>query len=400
MYEKIDEIIKEILPEIIAIRRKIHQNPELGFEEHETAKLVAQFLKDLGLEVKENVAKTGVVGLLRCNNPNAEKTLLIRADMDALPLDEENTLEFKSKNKGKAHMCGHDSHVAIILGVAKVLAQFKDKLKGNVKFVFQPAEEGPGGALPMVQAGVLENPKVTAAMALHVDSATPTGKIGLKKGYVTASADEYHITLKGPGGHASAPHKTKDLVAIGVQLVQTLYNLPHREIDPLEPVVLTIGKFHAGTRHNIIGDRAEIAGTLRTLNEEVRKTLVQRIKDTVNNIAAFYSIDAEIVFNPGSLGYSSGWNDPTLVDIAANAISEALGKDSIEWLEKPLMGAEDFFEFGNQRKIPTLMMLVGTRNEEKGYIYPMHSSHFILDEESIPIGMKAMSSCALKYLNE
>ncbi len=396
----LDDLVNEILPEIIQIRRKIHENPELGFEEFETSKLIATYLKDLGLEMKEGVAKTGVVAILRPVNPKKEKTLLIRADMDALPLQEETDEPFRSRNPNKMHACAHDSHVAMILGVANILTKLKDQLQGNVKFVFQPAEEGPGGARPMIREGVLKDPDVTAAIALHVDSKQPTGKIALRKGYVTASADDFHITLKGPGGHGSAPHMTKDLVLIGSQLVLALHALPTREVDPLEPVVLTIGRFSAGTRHNIIGDSALLEGTLRTFNEEVRQYLLERIRETVDRFADLYGIEVSIDINPNDSGYSAGWNDPEFTELVAKAIKSNLGDDVITWEEKPIMGAEDFFEFGLNKSIPTCMFFVGTKNEEKGCVHSMHSSHFKLDEDCLPIGIKAMVSAALSYLKE
>ncbi len=396
----LDDDVSKVLPEVIKIRRQVHEYPELGFEEVETSKLVANYLKQLGLEVKEGVAKTGVVGLLRSKNPQVTKTLLIRADMDALPVDEETDEPFRSKIPGKMHACGHDSHVAMILGVAKILAKHRDKLQGHVKFVFQPAEEGPGGARPMVREGVLKNPDVTAAIALHVDSKTPTGKISLKKGYLTASADDIHITIRGPGGHGSAPHLTKDLVLLGAQLVMALHAVPTREVDPLEPIVFTIGRFTAGTRHNIIGDTAQLDATLRTFDDEVRQRVLKRIEEIVESFGRLHDVETSISINPDDSGYSAGWNDPELTDIVARAIEQYVSKDAIQWQERPIMGAEDFFEFGLNKTIPTCMIFVGTRNEEKGCIHSMHSSHFKLDEDCLPIGMKAIAGAALMYLSE
>ncbi len=398
--ESLDEEIKELLPEVINIRRQIHRHPELGFEEFETSKIVATYLKELGLEVQEGIAKTGVVAVLRSNNPQATKTLLIRADMDALPLQEETDEPFKSEVPGKMHACAHDSHVAMILGVAKILVKNRDRLQGHVKFVFQPAEEGPGGARPMIREGVLRDPDVTAAIALHVDSKTPTGKISLRKGYVTASADDIHITLEGPGGHGSAPHLTKDLVLIGAQLILALHAIPTREVDPLEPIVFTVGRFCAGTRHNIIGHVAQLDATLRTFDEDVRRRVLKRIEETVEAFGNLHDVKVSLSINPNDSGYSAGWNDFQLTELVARSIEEYLGKDVIQWQEHPIMGAEDFFEFGLNKTIPTCMMFVGTRNEEKGCVHSMHSSHFKLDEDCLPIGIKAIVGAAFTYLSD
>lgn len=390
--------VESAFPAVVHTRRIIHQHPELGFEEHRTSKLVASELKDLGLSVQHGIAKTGVVALLEGDQNDSGKTLLLRADMDALPLHEETDLPFKSKIPGKMHACGHDAHVAMMLGVARVLTSLTPHINGMIKFVFQPAEESSGGALPMIQEGIMENPAVTAALAAHVHHEIPTGKISLKKGYVTASADGFRIQLEGPGGHGSAPHQAKDLVVIGLQICNALVSLPSREIDPLEPVVLTIGKLHAGTRYNIIPDSLVMEGTIRTFNDEVRAYLKKRVNEVVESISILHGVSSTVQFNIGHSGYKPGWNDPRFTKFVGAVVEETLGKNSLTWARRPFMGAEDFFEFSMNKTIPTCMIFVGTRNEKKGCIYPLHSSRFKLDEDSMRVGMQALSAVALAYL--
>ncbi len=385
----------EILEEVIKIREDIHMHPELGFEEVRTSKLIAEKLKELGFEVQENVAKTGVVGLLK-GGAGEGKTILVRADIDALPLQEMNDVSYKSIYDGKMHACGHDAHIAIALGVAMKLARIKDQLKGNIKFVFQPAEEGPGGAKPMVEAGVLENPKVDAAVALHVAGLIPEGMIATKPKEFTAAADEFHVILKGPGGHGSAPHNTKDLVAIGSLVVQALNMITAREVDPLEPVVITVGKFSGGTRHNIIGDKAEIHGTIRSFNPEVRDYVNKRVKEIVKGISELFGADVEIEM---IRGYPPGYNDPKLTELVVRAAKKAIGEENVVTDIKPIMGAEDFFEFSNGGKIPAVMFWVGVYNKEKGYIYENHSSKFDLGPKALETGVLVMSEVVKEYLS-
>ncbi len=392
------ERCNQVFPKVINIRRQIHQHPELGFEEQRTSSLIMNALEELGLEVRGGIAKTGVVARLEGLKKDSGKTLLLRADMDALPLQEEVDLPFKSVISGKMHACGHDGHSAVLLGVAEILTNMRRHLDGEVKLVFQPAEETSGGARPMVKEGVLENPRVTAALALHFHHDIPTGKIGIKKGSVTASADGFRIILYGPGGHGSAPHQTRDLAHIGVQLFNILHSLPSREIDPMKPVVLTIGKYQVGTRYNIIASKAVIEGTIRTFEEEVRQYLKQRIIDVSSEIARHHEVKVDVQFNIGHAGYKPGWNDPNFTEFVADVIEEGLGKSTILWQDRPFMGAEDFFEFSQDKQIPACLFFVGTRNEHEGCVYPLHSTRFKLDEKAMLVAMKALATCVLAYL--
>ncbi len=389
-----DIVSSEIINEVVRIREHLHMHPELGFEEVETSKLVAEKLRALGLEVQTGIAKTGVVGLLR-GGRGTGKTILVRADMDALPLQEMNDVPYKSKVDGVMHACGHDAHVAIALGVAEALASIKGEIKGNVKFVFQPAEEGPGGAKPMVDEGVLEDPKVDASVALHVAGDFDEGVIAIRKGRFTASADEFHVVLKSPGGHGSAPHMTKDLVTIGTLLTQALNLIVSREVDPLDSAVITVGRFQAGTRHNIIGDTALIDGTIRALDPKTRDYLFDRVRTTVEAFANLYGIEFE---NNMLRGYPVGINDDNLTDLIVSVAKETVGEDKVDDGIPPIMGAEDFFEFGANGRIPAAMFWVGVRNEKKGYTFGNHSSRFDLGPKSLEAGVRVMTNIVLKFL--
>jgi amidohydrolase len=391
---------------LIKIRRDVHENPELGFKEFKTAELICKELDALGIPYDKNIAITGIVATLK-GGKGEGKTLLIRADMDALPLKEETNLPFKSKHEGVFHACGHDAHVSCLLGTARLLKSKQNEFKGTIKFVFQPAEEtsnvlhpeGSGGALPMIES-YPELKNVDAALALHIvageEEYSHFGKIGVKDGPFTGSADEFYITVKGKGGHASAPHTAIDPVYIASQIYIAIQGFLTRTIDPLEPVVFTAGRISGGLRHNIISETCQMDCTLRTLNEEVREKIHNTLPDTIKNIAKSFGGDADVDLKKG---YAVGFNDKTINHHIRKVTSELYGSDAIAEV-KAVLGAEDFYEFGFKNKIPISMFWLGGANKEKGMIYPNHSSHFEYDERALPMGTAILVGTALSYLNE
>ena len=391
---------------LVGIRRKIHENPELGFQEHETVKLICSELDKIGIPYKKDIALTGVVATLQ-GGKGIGKTLLIRADMDALPLIEETNLPFKSKNEGVFHACGHDTHVSCLLGTANILKNRVNEFKGTVKFVFQPAEEtstvydpkGSGGAAPMIK----EKPDEfnhDAALALHITASEfddeVVGKIVIKDGPFSGSADEFYVTIKGKGGHASAPQKAVDPVFIASQVYVSLQGYLTRTIDPIEPFVFTVGKIVGGFRNNIISESCRMECTLRTLNEDLRKKLLTAIPAFMKNIAKSFGGDVEV---ETVVGYPVGYNSPILNKHIEKTVKDLYGKDALSIREKAQLGAEDFFEFGFKNKIPIAMFWLGGSNKEKDMIHDNHSNKFDIDEKALPIGSAVLSGTAISYLN-
>ena len=397
---------EQLEPYLVQIRRKIHENPELGFKEYETTKLICSELDKLQISYEKEIALTGIVATLQ-GGKGPGKTLLIRADMDALPLIEETNLPFKSKNEGVFHACGHDSHVSCLLGAATILKKKQQEFKGIVKFVFQPAEEtstiynkkGSGGALPMIQ----ERPDIfnqDAALALHVFSSTEDyaklGNIAIKDGPHSGSADEFYVTVHGKGGHASAPHTAIDPVFIAAQIYTSLQGYLSRTVDPIEPYVFTVGKILGGFRNNIISETCRMECTLRTLNEDLRKKLHLEIPEFMKNIAKSFGGTAEVDI---VVGYPVGSNSPDLNQYIAKAVRELYGDQALVRREKAILGAEDFYEFGFKNKIPIAMFDLGGANKDKGMVNTNHSNKFDFDEKALPIGTAILVGTALNYLN-
>lgn len=394
MKDEVWKIAKEIEKEVIKFRRHFHMYPELGFEEVKTSEFVIKKLKELGIEVTPNVAKFGVIGLIKGTGGEG-KTIGIRADMDALPMQEENEVPYKSKHDGIMHACGHDAHTAILLGVAKILVKMKDKIKGNVKLIFQPAEEGLGGAKPMVQEGTLKNPDVSAVIALHMADDVAIGHIEVKDGSFTASADKIGFEIEGKGGHAAAPHETIDPIVVGSHLVTALQTVSSRNTDPVNPVILTIGTFNAGTVYNVIPRTAHMTGTIRALKQEVREATFESAKRIAEGVAKAFG--AKITPSI-KRGYAPGYNSPELNILIKQATSALFGEDKVLLAENPTMGAEDFYEFSDNNRLPVAMFWLGIRNEEKGIIHPGHNPKYDIDEDALPLGCAILSLTALKYL--
>jgi amidohydrolase len=393
----IDQEIEKNRTEIIKIRRFIHMNPELSNREYETAKLVANKLSSLGLEVKSGVAKTGVVGLLRGSLPGP--TVAIRADMDALPIQELNTFPYRSLNPGVMHACGHDVHTAIALGTAMVLSTIKDKIRGSIKFVFQPAEEGApageeGGAALMIKEGVLENPAVRAMFALHVWPDLDAGQAGYASGYIMASSDSFTITIRGRSAHGARPQEGVDAILVAAETVSALQTIISRSIDPTESAVISIGKIQGGIRSNIIADRVVLEGTIRTLNEEIRNKIPVLIENIIRGITqshgASYTFEYEKQIPPL-------YNHPDFVQAVLPALINCLGEDNLVQV-KSQMVAEDFAFFAE--KVPAFIYLLGARTPGQPAPFPLHSPNFNSDERAIPVGIKVMCHLVLNALEQ
>ncbi|HEY9122124.1 MAG TPA: M20 family metallopeptidase [Brevefilum sp.] len=382
----------QIKEEIIALRRDIHSHPELGFEEKRTSKIVADRLEELGLTVTRGIAETGVVGILE--GTKESPVLLLRFDMDALPILEENEVDYTSQNPGVMHACGHDSHVAIGLSVAKLLASKRNKLQGMVKFVFQPAEEGGGGAERMVEAGVLENPKPDYSMGVHVWNDKPVGWYGLTKGPVMAGAHIFSVKLEGKGAHAASPHQGIDPVVAAAQIITALQTILSRNVPPLESAVVSVCQVDSGTAFNIIPQQANFSGTIRTFKPEVFERVKQRFTSIVKDVASAFDCQAEISLK--RITYPVV-NDPALVDLMANAVN-AVDMDAVIDFSLQTMGSEDFSFM--MHDIPGCFVMIGSANPEKGLNYGHHHPRFDIDEACLPYAVAILASGAVDILSK
>ncbi|HWV34666.1 MAG TPA: amidohydrolase [Thermomicrobiales bacterium] len=395
---RLHDDIDEILPGVIADRRHLHEHPELGFQEVETAKFVADRLAALGVEdIRTGINKTGVTGLIHGTKPGSgpAKVMLLRADMDALPIHEENEVDYKSKNDGVMHACGHDAHTAILLGVARILSNRKDEFSGTVKLLFQPSEElFPGGAKGMIEEGVLEDPHVDGVFGLHMAQENAVGTIKVAGGPVMAAPDSFRVTVQGKGGHGAYPHTTVDPVVIGAQIVVALQTLVSREIDPLDNAVISTTFFNSGDAFNVIPDIAKLGGTVRTFKPETRDYLEKRIPELVKAVGEALGATIEVSFERG---YPATVNDPAEAERVRVAAAKVVGEENVIEMT-PVMGGEDFSYFLEQR--PGAYFFVGSKNEEKGLIWGHHHPKFDIDEESLAIGIEATVETVFSYLGE
>jgi carboxypeptidase Ss1 len=384
---------RKIEPQIIETRREIHQNPELAYKEKATAKLVADKLKNLGLRVKTGIGGTGVMAVLQ--GPRSGKVVALRADMDALPIEELADIDFKSRIKGVMHACGHDSHVAMLLGAARLLVNSKDELAGTVKFLFQPAEEngGRGGAKPMIQAGVMANPKVDYVFGLHIDNDLNSGTLGFRGGPIMASPDTFEIKVIGRGGHGAYPHEAVDPVYIAAQVIIALQGVSGRMIDPIQPFVITIGSVHSGTKENIIPDQAILQGTLRTLDEKTRKLAKTKIAEVAKGVSKAFGAKAEVDFEKDA--YPVTVNDMHVTEQAMKIIKKIPRTKVI--VREPIMGGEDFSRFLHEA--PGTFYFLGTHNPAKGCVHPNHSPRFKVDEDVLKLGTASLAMLAEEFTN-
>jgi amidohydrolase len=405
--QKISVAANQIETKCIAWRREIHQHPELGNNEFRTAKLIAEHLKKLGLEVKENVAKTGVVGLLKGNK--AGPCIALRADMDALPIVEKPNVPFASKEKSKyngqdvgvMHACGHDTHVAMLMSVAEILAGMKNDLKGTVKFIFQPSEEGPpegeeGGAPLMVKEGVMDNPKVDVIFGLHIESNIEVGHIEYKPGAFMASSDWFTIKVKGKGSHGAQPWLSVDPIQISSQIIAGLQTIVSRQSDLTKaPVVITVGKIEGGVRSNIIPDECTMYGTIRTLDANMQKETWEKIRQTASKIAEAGGATADITIDTKTL---VTYNTPDLVKKMIPSLESAAGAGNVrerEWVT----GAEDFSYYGT--KAPAFFFYLGgmPKGNDPAKAPPHHTADFFVDESGMKTGIKAFCNLVIDYMN-
>jgi amidohydrolase len=371
------EVNEPLAARVVELRRAIHRRPELGFEEYETAALVERELDSLSVEHRR-VAKTGVVA--RIDGAGPGRVVALRADMDALPIGERSGVPFASEIDGKMHACGHDAHTAMLLGAARILVGMKEELAGNVVLIFQPAEEGPGGALPMIEEGVLDEPRVEAIAMIHVDSRLDVGSVGITPGAVNAAADEFYLTVRGSGGHGGYPHTAVDAIPASAAIVLALQNVVARETDPLASAVVTIGTIAGGYRNNVIADEVNLSGTLRSHDAGVRDELESRLRRIVAGVASAYNVQAEVRI---VRGYPPVQNDLALTEQFARYVRE----HSSLRVEQPAptMGAEDFAYFA--QRVPGVLIRLGVRSDASGAIHPGHSARFRIDEAALPLGV-------------
>jgi amidohydrolase len=387
----IKKTILELEDELIALRRDFHRHPELGYQEFRTSGIVTEYLKALGIET-QTVNETGVVGLLKGSGEG--RTIMLRADLDALAQDEKSNVEYASLTPGLMHACGHDGHTAMLLIAAKVLAGFRDQIQGNVKFVFQPNEEE-AGALNMIEAGILENPKVDAAFGVHLWTPIESGKIGLSSGPVMAATEEFELTILGQPGHTSTPHTAKDPILAAATILQLLQSIQTREIDPLIPITIMVGRIKGGSGRNIIADRVELGGTIRFMfsNEPVeKKLLLEKFERLIKGICEAQDVGCEIKYIPSN---PTLMNDDRMVQQLRTAVLETIGNPEAI-VEYRCMAGEDFAVFS--QRVPSAFYFLGTGNPEAGSHYPHHHSCFNIDETTLKTGVEIHVRTVLNML--
>ncbi len=380
-------LVKKLREQVLVTRRDLHRIPETGFHEAKTSRYVADCLKRLGLEVQTGIATHGVVGLLRTGQPGP--TLMIRADMDALPIAEETGLAFASTHAGVMHACGHDANMAMALGAAAVLTQLKGQFKGNVKFIFQPAEEGPGGALHMIAAGVMENPTVDYAIGCHLWAERPEGYIGVRTGACMAAMDRFDLKIIGKGGHGAQPHLCVDALDVGAQVVGALQRIVSRHTNPIEPAVVTVGTFHSGTAFNITPGEAVLSGTTRTFDEQTWKSWEGRIDKVVHGVCSSMGAGYELTYTPG---YPATVNDARMADVVRRCALQVVGEERV--VEPELsMGSEDMSFF--LKRCPGCYYFIGVGRDGAA---PLHNSKFDFKEDLMLLGVETHCRVVLDLL--
>jgi amidohydrolase len=378
---------------LIRVRRDFHMQPETLFEEVRTTERIKALLNELGIEHHGFEDMTGVVGLVRGSQPG--KAIGLRAEIDALPVQELNELPYISRHEGRMHACGHDAHTAIMLGVAKQITEssLSEQIKGNVKFLFQPAEEGGGGARKMIEHGVLENPHVDLVVAGHMGPDMEVGTVGIYSAQSHASADRFRLIIRGKGGHGGRPHQTIDPIVAGAHFVTALQSVVGRNIDPIDGAVITVAKFRAGEAENVIPEYAELAGTIRALVQPVRQKVWQRIREISCGIENTFGVKCDLELIEG---YPACTNDEEVSHFLHQISSDLLGPDKVEYIP-PTTGAEDFAYFSLER--PSAIIRLGCGNQTKGIVHPLHSPYFDLDEEVLSVGVRIFAEAVRRFLS-
>jgi amidohydrolase len=391
---------------LVAFRRDLHRHPELGFEEERTARVVADRLTAAGIELRAGIARTGLLAWVRAvgGNPSAgpaamtgppdaasRRSILLRADMDALPLQEETGVPYASTVPGAMHACGHDGHTAILVETAILARNHPAPLAGDLAFLWQPAEEGLGGAAKVIEEGILGETRAEAVFGLHLWSPLPVGKVAVTAGSFMASADEFEVVVTGKGGHAAFPHTAIDAVVVGSYVVAALQTLVSRHVDPLQAAVVTVGSFHAGSGHNIIAESATLRGTIRAFDATLRDSLARRLREISEATCAALGARCEFRFFPG---YPATINDGEMAEFVAELAAETVGRENVV-RDLVMMGAEDMAYFLRER--PGCLFFVGAGNESRGIVHPHHSPHFDLDEDALAIGCELFLRIAERY---
>jgi amidohydrolase len=404
------------IEQLVRDRRDFHRHPELAYNEQLTARTVADRLVEYGYDVTRGVGQTGVVGLLGGAkqapgadsgsaaasasatmleaNQQSARALLYRADMDALPVQEENDVDYRSQNDGVMHACGHDAHVAVALAVAKQMASAREEIRGHLKFAFQPAEEGGNGAVAMIDEGVLKDPHVTAAVGLHVWNNLPIGTVGIYAGPMMAAVDEFDLCIQGRGGHGAMPQQTVDAIVAAAQVVTALQTIVSRNISPLDSAVVTVGKFFAGTAFNVIADMATLRGTVRTFNKDTHERIPQMFERVVRGVCEAMGATYRLDYKRQTLPLV---NNEEMCELVADCAIEVVGRDNLIRDESVrTMGGEDMSYF--LERVPGCYFFLGTRNEARGLVHPHHSSRFDIDESALATGVEIMTRVARRYL--
>ena len=385
--------VRELHAEMVRFRRDLHAHPERGFQETRTAAQVAEALRPHFPEVQIGIAQTGVSAVLRPAGASG-RAILLRADMDALPVQEETSAEYASRNPGVMHACGHDGHTSMLVHAAQAAALDPRMIGGAVRFVFQPAEEGPGGALPMIREGIMKNPPIEAAFGLHLHNGSPTGKVAVTAGPMMAAADEFKLVIRGRGGHGAYPHETVDAIVVASHVVVALQTLVSRNADPTKTAVVSVGTLHAGDAFNVIAETARVGGTLRTFDAGLRETLIRRLREVADGICATFGAHCDFEFQDH---YPATVNDPRMADFLAKIAGEIVGHENV-LRDVISMGGEDMGYFF--REVPGAFLFLGSRNEERGITHPHHSPHFDFDEDAMQIGVEIFLRIMERYWTE
>lgn len=379
----------DLFDEMVQVRRDFHRYPEIGFEEIRTSNIIAEKLTELGFEVQRGIGQTGVVGLL--DGPTDGPVVMVRFDMDALPIQEEAAVPYASKNAGAMHACGHDGHMSMGLALAKIMAKHREKIKGTLKFVFQPAEEGLGGAFAMISDGVLESPRPDVAFAMHLWTPEPYGNVRIVEGPTMSSSSVFTLTVQGVGGHGAAPHLATDPVLAAAHIVSALQSITSRNIDPQESVVLSIGQFSAGTTFNVIPDKAMLKGTVRSYNNELHRQVYRRILEMSTHLATAFNCKATM---ETIAIVQAVVNSPEPTAVVQKAATRLLGAEKIN--PRRTMASEDMGFFLDE--IPGCYFFIGARNEERGFTYPHHHPKFDFEEKAMINGVSLMAESVSHYL--